>query len=155
MATASGSKTRAPADKPLTVKHLKDLLRLVEIPFPARSKFADLRQLCEEQGIVARAPKREVKTTELPEFETVERITVVKCALRKAMQLGDDELSRRQPEYNTGTRPIGLGRSYSAMGDRACSARLGHAPLFILLLSSATSRDVGGSRGLRPRSEGG
>jgi hypothetical protein len=56
MATASGSNTRPPADKPLTVKHLKDLLRLADIPFPARSKLADLRQLCEEHGIVARAP---------------------------------------------------------------------------------------------------
>ena len=63
------------SNRPLTVAQLKDLLRLADVAFGRTAKLADLRQLCEEHGLVERPP---------PEMKTVERICVVKCALRRA-----------------------------------------------------------------------
>ena len=68
--------------KPHTVQQLKDLLRLANVPFVAKAKLADLRQLCEDHRLVARPP---------PELKTVEKMCVVKCALKKAMNLDEEQ----------------------------------------------------------------
>ena len=63
-----------------TIPQLKDLLRLANVPFTSNLKLDDLRQLCQEHKLIERPP---------PEMKTVERICVVKCALKRAMNLDE------------------------------------------------------------------
>jgi hypothetical protein len=73
------------ATKPPTVAKLKELLKLAEVPYSSKSNKDDLVRLCEDNGLIARPP---------PEYKTVEKMCVVKCALKKAMSLDDEEFGK-------------------------------------------------------------
>lgn len=71
--------------KPPTIAHLKGLLQLGDVAFSSKAKLADLRKLCEDNGLIARPP---------PNFKMVEKICVVKCALKRAMNLDEEQFDK-------------------------------------------------------------
>ena len=70
---------------------LKEKLRRLDIAFPKRVKKEELMRLCEENGLVARPP---------PEFKKVEKLTIVKCSLNRAMNLDPEQMSTFRQEVN-------------------------------------------------------
>ena len=69
--------------KPLTIPELKQLLKDEKIKFSSTLKVAELRSLCESHGLLSK-PEEEV------EFVDEERICIVKCAFRKAMNYDNE-----------------------------------------------------------------
>ena len=70
---------KKPPDKPLTCDKLKDLLKLSDIEFSNKLKVEDLRLLCQKHNLIE------------PEFKDVEKICIVKCALRRSLNLDNDK----------------------------------------------------------------
>jgi len=73
------------ASKPLTIANLRELLTLADIRFTCKDKLADLRRLCEDNGLIDKP---------FPSLNTVERHCVVKCGLNKVMNLNDDDFGK-------------------------------------------------------------
>ena len=71
-------------DKPLTKDKLKDLLKLSNIIFSNKLKVEDLRRLCQQHNLIA---------SPLPKFKDVEKICIVKCALKKSSNLNDEDFN--------------------------------------------------------------
>ena len=67
---------------PLTIARLQEFLKLANIDIPKKSKLADLRELCEKNGLIARPPD---------EYTNIEKTTIIKCALRHAMNLDNSQ----------------------------------------------------------------
>ena len=76
---------------PLTIAQLQEYLKLTNIDIPKKSKLADLRELCEKNGLIAKPPD---------EYMNIEKNTIVKCALRHAMNLDDDQFLMLRAEID-------------------------------------------------------
>jgi hypothetical protein len=73
------------ATKSPTIVELKALLKLAEVSYSSKDKKDDLILLCQNNGLIAKPP---------PEYKTVEKTCVVKCALKKAMSLNEEEFGK-------------------------------------------------------------
>ena len=86
-------------DKPLTVEQLRKLLDVAGVDRTGKRLKNDLSELCIRHGLIHRPPVaiEKVKNDETAEgvdaVKRVEKYTVVKCALKRAMNLDEDQFA--------------------------------------------------------------
>ncbi len=80
------------APKPNSKAYLANLLQLADVSFKKSSKRDDLLTLCTQHGLLAPNDK-EVASSTKDARKVVEKVCVVKCSLRRALSLSDDEFS--------------------------------------------------------------